>query len=280
MSKKIFSFFKMFFQATPFKQFHLVFSTYGFSLWKLSPGRKILAILLLASVLLQSLLSYGGLFQVGNDFSTIVMLAIQIPASLSRDIRIIYLFANFKKIEKFRLVINEMFNKAKNASEVTKTLKLVKRFALLFVSFMMMIVFLMAIGALVNKKAAMVFWKPPGFEDLYENFGFYPYWVLETVGVYFASIIFISIELMPICYMMMFAGYIKMMNEKFKSASTKSELLKCLELYTEVRSVVGEFRETFSTVLLVQALANVVTFCATLLLMTSPVSFSIFDIRF
>jgi 7tm Odorant receptor len=258
----------MFERSTPFRQFTGLFKIYGFEPSAISRRHKIAAcFMFIVFEFIHGFMVILPIFQNKESATFWIEFIFQSPFVILTWFKMIYYFKNFSSMEKFKQKMCKIFNNNEgNFNEAFRTSKKVSLFVL---ALFMTIATSAAILPLLTNLLFIVFWKPI---DMNEDLYFYVTWIQETVGIFYNMLITNLMYLYPLCIMIMLQAYLKNLNQQFRSATNKQELIKCVSNRQSIKSLIEEFQIIFSPLFFSQALAITISLGATLMFLTSKVS--------
>lgn len=261
----------MFRESTPFRQFSLIFKLFGFQLTEISIKHKIVALLAFLCEIIYWILLIMANFQFKDHSEKFMELTFQTTFVVAICCKMIYYWCKFEKMESFKIKMCKLFNNCDgNFIEGFKTAKV---FSLLCSVSYLTLATIATVFSFTTKTNIVLLWRPPIVMD--ENLLFNLHWFEQTIGIFYGVTIFMVMDLYPSCIIIMLQAYLKKLNHKYGHAINREEFIKCVEMYNEIRTLVLEFQEIFSPLLFVQAFSMYISFCVTLLIMASNVSFRI-----
>jgi 7tm Odorant receptor len=256
-------------QSTPFRQLSFIFKLFGFQPKVISRRHKQIAFCLFVFChFIFGLRMVLPIYQIKENPSFIVQLSFQCPIIISLSVKMVFYFFNFGKMETFKTKMAKLFNNCDGnfieAFKAAKTLSL-----LYFVPFLMLAFFGQTFSWF-TRTPLHLYWKLPIVTD--SDLYFKLLWIEETMGAFYNVIVSSAMDMYPFCITIMLREYLNKLNDNFRSVINREEFLKCVNKQRRIRDLVREFQDIFSPLFFIQALQMIISFGATLLILTSKVS--------
>jgi hypothetical protein len=258
----------MFEESAPFKQFNFVFKTYGFMPKEIFRRHRVIAFFLFLQGKL--LLMLASFFQESQNLSVFIVKIIQAPATISILCKFVYFFVNFDKVLEYKTKLFNLLKASDDKAELKKVLRNCKLFSLVCFTPYMILVCLTSIGCFIFKSNVVSLWRPP--IEMSQEFDFYLYYIIESIGNIYLMFISTTMDLFPICLMILLQSHLNALQKKFNLSIDKKSFLDCVKMHLEVKSFVDRFIDIFSPLILFQGCCMVIILCATLFILVFTVT--------
>jgi 7tm Odorant receptor len=265
------SLFKMIEQSAPFTQFSFIFKLFGFQPKLISRRHKqIAALMFILGEVIYGLLIFFAMFQVKDNPTYEMKVSFQSPYVMMFWLKIIHIFVNFEKMEKFKKKMSEVFNDCDDGN-FNEAFGAAKRLSLFYFLQYLFLTIIALIVSWSTRTRFIFFWKLP-IDNGHDLF-LYLHWFEEFIGVFYNVFLVSVMDMYPFCIMILLHEYLSKLTLKFRSATNKEEFFKCVNKQRRIKGLIQEFQDIFSPLLFIQAFTMIVCVCVFLLILTSTVSF-------
>jgi hypothetical protein len=212
----------------------------------------------------------ASLFQESQNLSDFKAKIIQAPATISILCKFFYFFVNFDKVLEYKTKLFNLLKASDDKEKLTKAVRNCKLFSLAYFTPYMAIVWMISIGCFIFKSNVVSLWRPP--IEMSQEFDFYIFYIIESFGNIYLIFISTTMDLFPICLMILMQAHLSSLKKKFKFAADQKSFLDCVKMHLEVKSFVDRFIDIFSPLFFFQASSMVVILCAVLFILVFTVT--------